>query len=423
MKKKNEILDITYNATIYNIISKYNDFKKENEVVLTKQLNDYFNYIERKQKINSVNITFVIEILLKNKKLREEIIRNNFSEISTITRVNINKIDFKLLDENILKDEENLFIPFENDFFKNQDDTVSFLKKRLNSSKLIFKDLILMIIDNFKFPKKLNNLSANNWGLNFLNTLNIIFFQINKFMKSKRLDLYNATLAFLNNVDSKTLLFPISISQKSQLINIQAEIKRHIYSLIIKGFHNINSRYYIEIPQCCYNNKHKFLNLRYLEHVDNLIKIVLKKLDVSDIIFIFSISTNYFYDFSDKDLKKLDSIIFKLGKVEEIKILSQKIDKSKMGLIQSNVEFVKKYCLQHNFKIQNFYYNPNFEITATQYFLEFFINYNNYNYKFVIKKFNNKFCWHVFLKDNKTYKINLFLEDDFKHIVQAMLND
>ena len=127
----------------------------------------------------------------------------------------------------------------------------------------------------------------------------------------------------------------------------------------------------------------------------------------------------------ESEIKELEQLIDNLKRCDDIKIIPQIPDNKILDLISENVKFVQQYCNENNLDIKNFCYTlkPILKTGVSQIYLDFYINYNNYDYRFVIRKFNKNLRWAVTLKNKKEYHINLYLEDDFKHIVQAMFND
>lgn len=107
--------------------------------------------------------------------------------------------------------------------------------------------------------------------------------------------------------------------------------------------------------------------------------------------------------------------------MDNILIISQKLTNEEMELIQDSIIYIDEYTQDNNIKIIKFiYYKQNIQ---NQTIVEFFINFNDFDYRFTIKKIKGRLFWSVYLKRNKIYKINVYLKDDFKHIYQAILKD
>ena len=124
-----------------------------------------------------------------------------------------------------------------------------------------------------------------------------------------------------------------------------------------------------------------------------------------------------------KYLSLIDKIINDLNNNYNILIIKQELNENVQKLIMDNITFTNNYCYKYKYELLNYKFNNNYLFEANTIILQFNIYYNNYNYLFVLKKNNKKIVWSVKLRNNEYYKINLYLKDDFKHLIQAIYND
>lgn len=426
MKNEIEELNLMYGITVFNIISKYDEFKHCDLLEVTNALNEYFCWLENLKNINSFNVVFVGETLLEDKNIRSLVVNEDNEKLHDETRLLLKNYDLKNIKKEILKNPDSFYVKvnsFSKDI-KNVYAALDPLKDYLYNSNLVFKDLILLFINNYTFKKRLNYLHEFDWTLEFLNVSHEIFNQLDSILCTNRDDLYYAFLWLVSYKDFEDLLFPTYYVDGYTFQKIRSDIEKYINYSIFRSLHSIHSHYYISIKQFNYDNYLRYNSCKFNDK-DKLIKFILDNLNVSNKIFLIKTATENNYSYSKSEIKELEQLIDNLKRCDDIKIIPQIPDNKILDLISENVKFVQQYCNENNLDIKNFCYTlkPILKTGVSQIYLDFYINYNNYDYRFVIRKFNKNLRWAVTLKNKKEYHINLYLEDDFKHIVQAMFND
>lgn len=426
MKNEIEKLNLMYGITIFNIISKYEEFKHCDLVEVSKTLNEFFSWLENLKIINSFNVICVGEILLENKNIRSLVVNIDEEKLYEESRKLLENIDCKVIKKKILKDQDSFCIKV-NPFSKDVKDVyanLEVLKDYLYISNLVFKDLILLFINNYTFKKRLNYTHKTDWTLDFLNVVNEIFNQLDAILNTNRDDLYYAFVWLVSYKDFGDLMFPTYYEEKYNHQKMRLDIEKYIRYAILRSLHSIHRYYYIAIKKYNYDNYLRYNSCKFSDK-EELIQFILEKLGVSNKMFLIETSVVNNYDYSKSEMKELHSLINRIKNCDEIIISEQKPNQETVDLISKNIEFVQTYCSEKNLEIKNLCYKPNPDLKAgtSIIYLEFYINYNNYDYRFVIRKFNSNLRWAVVLKNKKEYQINLYLEDDFKHLVQAMFND
>ncbi len=426
MRNKIEELDLMYGITINNIFSNYEEFKHCNFEVVGSKLNDYLCWLENQNNISSFNVVKISESLLEDTQIRNAILNKDIEELHSLTTNLLKNFNFEKINQDILQDSDSFNIkinPFSKDF-RNILGSLDSLKKYLYSSKLIYKDLILMFINNFTFKKRLNHLHEVDWTLDFLNVINEMFYQLDLLLCSNRDDLYYSFTWLMSYGYANQIMFPTYYPKNYNKEVRRNDIRTYIVSSMLRSLHSIHKHYYISVKKYNYNNYDKYNSCKYFSQYD-FIKFIFSKLYTSEKIFLIKTSIETNYKYSNNELKDLENLVNNLKTCKDINITTQKPDEKMTNLIEASKKFVEKYCKENNIIIKEINYNPSPEIksSVSQIFLELYIEHNNFDYKFSIRKFNNNLRWVVKLKEDKEYQINLYLEDDFKHIIQAMIND
>lgn len=432
MRNKIEDLNLMYGVSIFNIMDKYEEFKTSNKKRienLSNKLNDFFSWLNELDDVSSMNVVKVGSLLLEDDEIRSYFVNNEFSdkEFKDIVIYKISDIDFKKLNADILYKEENFYIEFLFDDYVLKEDkinTVDFIKDNLYSSNLLYVDLVMLLINNYNFQKRLEKMYPDNWTLNFINSLNIIFCEFDKIVDTNRDDLYYSVLHFLGYKRIKSLLYPRMLHNSFDYDQTKKEIGKYICNFVFCGLHNINKFYYIEIPEYAYNNSKKNLPSHKQKTELEFLNNIFKKFDFRQRLFIFRFSTyDNGYIYTNSDIKELEEFIFSLEKNSNFVIKSQStVDDDKI-LVEDSFVFAKNYCDDNNLKVIDCSFKPNNDKNSSHNFITIVIRYNDYDYKFKLSKFNLSYTWKAYLKNDKVYKINAYLNDDFKHLVQAMLHD
>ena len=220
----------------------------------------------------------------------------------------------------------------------------------------------------------------------------------------------------------KSLLFPSRLAHSFEYENTTFIIKKLIYNSIFNCLHKLNNLYYIEIPIYNYNNSRKLLNTYDINREIEVGNKIYKKFNSNQKMFILK-NGSYDNSINNTTEKEIEDFIDSISNSKLFIIYSQNTNKENKKLIEDNISFIQDYCKKNNLKLIDFIYTPNFDNSSSTVFVEFYIKYNNYKYKFVLAKYNLSYTWKVILKNKKIYKINCYLEDDFKHLVQAMFED
>lgn len=426
MKKIIENLNLMYGVTIFNIMSNYKDFNSSNtkEIeTVAHRLNEFFKWLNKQDQINSQNITLIIPKLLEDSEILESVFDKDYSETDFYNKIidKLKNIDIEQLnDDNDLEDEYYYLNYIDSD--KKDKDVITFIKEKIYSSKLLYADLVMLLINNYEFPKKVERMGLNNWTIRFLNYLNLLCFELDKILNSDRENLYYGLLQLLEHQHIKSLLYPNMLRNYFDEIDAIKEIKYYIQGYILKALHNINKYYYIEHSKYNYNNSHLRLFERTNNDRDEFIESICNSLNTNQLIFLFKFNNNYI-DILQSDNKELNSIIKSLNQIPEITIYAQDVSKEYKDLIFDSFSFASKYCKEQKLKTIDCCLNTNYKADAIIDFITIIIQYNDFNYKIALSKFNLSYTWRIILKNTKTYKINLCLPDDFKHLVQVMINE
>lgn len=422
MKNEIESLNLLYGITVYNIIRKYEEFKTLNIKKISSTINNYFIWLENQTNINCSNVVYIGEVLFENKDIRQELIRDNIEKMYSISRKILKKINFADINK-LLINEGYQNLTFEDYSIEYDNDNIQeILKDTLYSCNLIYKDLILLLINNFDFPKRLSNLYDEDCRVVFFNTLNNLYYNLDSFLKSNRNDMYYCSLWILSNKSmAKKFLFPSCFITFFDFDKANENSIQFISDAMCRSLKNISKYYYIETQKFNYNNSQS--KIHHTSDREKFLNFLSDALDASQMMFLCKTSYTCSYEFTDNELKMVDTIIDTFKNNQKTRVKIKKENGEADALIKENVEYVIDYCKQHNYKIKEFAYTPKPLTTYIPIFLEFFITYNNYDYKFSIKKFNGRYYWSVNLKNDRLYRINLYLKDDFKHIVHAMLED
>lgn len=426
MKKIIENLNLMYGVTIFNIMSNYKDFNSSNtkEIeTVAHRLNEFFKWLNKQDQINSQNITLIIPKLLEDSEILESVFDKDYSETDFYNKIidKLKNIDIEQLnDDNDLEDEYYYLNYIDSD--KKDKDVITFIKEKIYSSKLLYADLVMLLINNYEFPKKVERMVLNNWTIRFLNYLNLLCFELDKILNSDRENLYYGLLQLLEHQHIKSLLYPNMLRNYFDEIDAIKEIKYYIQGYILKALHNINKYYYIEHSKYNYNNSHLRLFERTNNDRDEFIESICNSLNTNQLISLFKFNNNYI-DILQSDNKELNSIIKSLNQIPEITIYAQDVSKEYKDLIFDSFSFASKYCKEQKLKTIDCCLNTNYKADAIIDFITIIIQYNDFNYKIALSKFNLSYTWRIILKNTKTYKINLCLPDDFKHLVQVMINE
>lgn len=425
MRTKIEELNLLYGLSVSFIMFQYNEFKTKSDKQVVRwanKINDLFLWIEKYDKVNSYNVVAVGEYLFEDKAIRKAIIDDE--DVKDLVLEKLEQIDYDDLDDYLYSHDNLMVINYNyKDYIKIDIPTIEYLNNTLISSDYIYKDLIKLILDNFTFPKSLDRLRYKSHCINILNILNKIFYEVDCLLQSNREDLYYCVIWLLQSRYGKTLLFPNSFSPDGYDTSVLIKITRDIKSSVFNCLSNINKFYYIEVKDFTYLSCNKTCTDRSIDNYD-FCDFIYNLLDSKQIISLFKIAS---YDkehiYTEQDMKEIETLVNQLRTSDKIKITSQKTTNSYKDLIEKSFIYACEYCKNNNYEMKNLVYQPDFDINSSITFVEFYITYNKHDYKFKLTKYNNKFSWNVLLKDRKPYKIYLYLEDDFKHLIQAMIND
>ena len=422
MREKIENMDLIYGVTISNIMDNYAVFKTLNNKKLKEiclMINETIKWLYNYPEVNSINITLVTNNLFEEENIQNEVLNLNFEQLKLKILEALKKIDFKKVNKQIKK-EKFLYIEFVLSENFNTND-IDFYKEQVYAHNLLYSDLIMLLLNNYDFGKK--TLPSTNWKINFLNVLNLLFYQVDIFINSTREDLYYIVLQILEFLTIKSLLFPTRLAHSFEYENTTFTIKRLIYSSIFNCLHKLNNIYYIEIPEYNYNNSRRFLNTHDETSEIKTGNKIYKKFNSIQKMFILKNGSYDNHISSNTTEKEIENFIDSISDNKLFIIYSQNTDKENKELIEDSIEFIQDYCKKSNLKLFDFVYTPNFDNLSSTVFVEFYIKYNNYKYKFILAKYNLSYTWKVILKNKKIYKINCYLKDDFKHLVQAMFED
>ena len=259
MREKIENMDLIYGVTISNIMDNYAVFKTLNNKKLKEiclMINETIKWLYNYSEVNSTNITLVASNLFENENIQNEILNLNFEQLKLKILEALKEINFKKINKQIKK-EEFLYIDFVHSENFNEN-TIDFFKEQIYTHNLLYSDLIMLLLNNYNFSTK--KLPSTNWKINFINVLNLLFYQADMFINSTREDLYYIVLQMLEFLTIKSLLFPSRLAHSFEYENTTFIIKKLIYNSIFNCLHKLNNLYYIEIPIYNYNNSRKLLN-------------------------------------------------------------------------------------------------------------------------------------------------------------------
>ena len=430
MKKEINSLNLIYGATTIDIFSKYKEFKhlKKDEVKdISKKINDYFIWLENQKNINVFKVVKIGMFLLDNSTIRKYILNNNINILYDETIKLLNEIDYDVIEQERFS-ENNMYIEFSSKY-ENDDteiDIIKFMKYQLENSNLFFKDLIMLLIDNYDFPKKLFKVTrSKNRHIDFLNRLNYIYYHLANYLNSSREDLYYCSLFLLKYPYIDDLLYTRSHYPYFETKNCNDETSSLIYTSIIKGLHYINSYYFIEFFDFNYRTTQKQAgSYRLSESKEDFIRSMTVTLTKDDKIFLYKIAyMEDDYKLTKAELKELEHLIASLKKLDNVTITSQELTLEKKELLKNTISYINEYADNNNIKLLEFIYDMQIKNDPSYLIAEFYIQHNNFKYRFIIRKLNDKLTWTLYLKHKRTYKINMYFSDDFKHIYQAMLED
>ena len=422
MREKIVNMDLIYGVTITNIMDKYAIFKTLNNKKLKEtclMINETIKWLNNYSEVNSTNITIVTSNLFENENIQNEVLNLNFEQLKLKISEILQEINFKKINKQIEK-EEFLYIDFVHLENFNTND-IDFYKEQVYAHSLLYSDLIMLLLNNYNFGKK--KLPSNNWKINFLNVLNLLFYQVDIFINSTREDLYYIVLQMLEFLTVKSLLFPTSLANSFNYENTTSTLKRLIYGSIFNCLHKLNNIYYIEIPKYSYNNSRRLLNTYDRNKEIEFGNKIYRRFNIVQKMFILKNGSYDNFINNDTTKKEIENFIDSISNNKLFIIYPQNTNEESKKLIEDNVIFVQDYCEKNNLKLLDFVYTPSFDNSSSTVFVEFYIKYNNYKYKFALAKYNQSYTWKVILKNKKIYKINCYLKDDFKHLVQAMFED
>lgn len=427
MKTEIENLNLLYGVSIFNIISKNNNFNTplNNITTISVRLNDFFIFLSKQKEINDFNILSVATLILSDEELYSYFINDNFNEskVNKIITDKIKKINFNELNNDNTLEFEYYYLNYnlDNQRIKNIN-MEDYIKDLIYKSNLLYADLIMLLINNWNFPKKIEKMQPDNWTIYFLNSLNLLFYELNKIIKVDRKNLYYISMIILKTPNIKSLLYPHSVSHQFNKNNVSNSIKHYIYDVILLALHNINQYYYIEYSDY-YNNRRKHFYNRESKQKIEMINSILETFDVEHIIFLFKIANCSNKTIPLKNNQELKDLIKVINSNKDITIYSQNINENIENLIQDNYKFICEYCKKEKLKVIDCLFTMKNEQNGSTNFITVNIEYNNFIYNFVLSKYNQNYTWKIFLKNKKVYKINLCLPDDFKHLVQMMKLD
>ena len=420
MREKIENMNIIYSVTINNIINNYDTFKTLNDKELENIciiLNDTIKWLYNYHGITSTNITLITDIIFKNKNIQDEILNLNIENLKLYILNKLNEINFKEINVEYKKNKFQYIDFIQTEEFDTND--IDFIKNQIYTHSLLYSDLILLLINHYNFSFGKKKLPSTNWRINFINILNLLFYQVDIFINSTREDLYYTVLQMLDSITIKSLLFPTILGISFDYMGATSNIKKYISNSLFSCLHKLNNLYYIEIPKYNYNNSKRCLNAHDRNKEIEYANQILNNFNTTQKMFILQNGLNDNY----LNKKEIDNFIKSISNNDLFKIYNQITTEKNKKLIEDNIIFIQDYCSKNDLKLLEFVYTPNYESSAYTIFAEFYIKYNNYKYKFILSKYNQSYLWKIILKNNKTYKINCYLKDDFKHLVQAMIQD
>ncbi|MBE6140066.1 MAG: hypothetical protein E7172_00785 [Firmicutes bacterium] len=412
IKNKN----IPYPITTYNILNSYTEFKNtQNKKILIQNINKYLEWLENQKNITLFNIIEISKTILKNKTIRLYIINNNKKLLYYETLIIINKQNiFKINQKKKLNNLKYQFFYNDSTYLNNSKEI---LKNLLFDSELEYKDLIFNLLDNLNY--NYNKLNLYSDVIKFMSILNSFCYELDHLLNTKKNDLIDIIYILFKNENIDILLFK-EINYKT----FSTDFIFFIYGVICNSLYNIQNLYFIELKSFNYNNSKKRLSRYNFEDMLFFINEILNYLNSHNKKNLFMLSLlNKNLKINKKYLSLIDKIINDLNNNYNILIIKQELNENVQKLIMDNITFTNNYCYKYKYELLNYKFNNNYLFEANTIILQFNIYYNNYNYLFVLKKNNKKIVWSVKLRNNEYYKINLYLKDDFKHLIQAIYND
>lgn len=427
MRNRIEELNLMFGVSTTLIMSKYKEFKTKsikNVDKLATDINNLFTWLEQQENINSINVVIIGELLFEDHAIRNAIL-NDDVVLKEVVKNKLEQLDYEDIESSIKYDDSLMFSNYGvDDNVPINTDPIDYMTNMLYLEKYMYKDIMKQLLDNFDFGRNMKSNNYKNHCVYFLNILNKICYELDLIIQGTREDLYYGAIWFLSYRYGKILLFPSVFHLLGYERNKEHEIIRAVKNSLFNCLININKFYYIEVSDFGYANNRKYCSRMDKEVDYEFCNLIYNLLDTKATIYLLKIASyDKDYSYTDNDIKEIDYLVSRLKNCDKVKVSSQTTNDTYKDLIEKSVSFAKKYCDDNNLKVNNFVFNPDFDVNPSIVFLEFNITYNNFDYKFKLRKTNNKFSWNVFLKNGKNYKINLYLEDDFKHLIQAMINE
>ena len=426
MKQEIENLNLLYGVSIFNIISKNkNIIAPLNDIsTISIRLNKFFEYLNKQENVNEFNIFSIALLILDDQEIWDYFTSDNFKEkyMYNIILDKLKNINFNDLNSAFNFDFDYYYLDYSHDEIENDNNIVEYIKELLYESKLIYADLIMLLINNWKFPKKIEKMFPDNWTTYFINTLNLLFYELNNILKLDRKNLYYISMLILESPNIKHLLYPHGLSAHFNKDNACNNIKHYIYDVILLALHNINPYYYIEYSDYYNSSKTHFYHRESIQKIE-FVDSILNNLNLNQIIFLFRITNHSNKITTLKNDDNLKELLAALNKNNNITIYSQEISENIKQLIQDSYSFICEYVKKEKLNVKECSLAMNYKQNSSINLITVNIEYKHFIYKFVLSKYNQNYTWKVFLQKNKIYKINMCLPDDFKHLVQMMKND
>lgn len=106
-------------------------------------------------------------------------------------------------------------------------------------------------------------------------------------------------------------------------------------------------------------------------------------------------------------------------------VSSQALLPKRIQLVLDTCKFIIDHCFKNNLLLKRDYdFNPEYDYKINKVnLLVFTINYNDFDYIYIIRKVDNRLTFKIKLKRNKVYRINLYDPSDFLHMLNCMYND
>lgn len=430
MKKEINSLNLLYGMATIDIFVQYNEFKhlKNDEIIkVSKNINNYFIWLETQKNINAFNVIKIGMFLIDDSSIRKNILTNDKKNLYSKTNQLLKKLDYTKLEQH-LYDKNNIYIE-NTSKYKSRNrkyNVIEFMREELTKSELLFKDLIMLILDNYEFSEKMfESKLPKNEHLIFLNKLNYMYYHLASYLNSSREDLYYCSLFLLKYPNIDQVLYSNYYSSQFEMKNFKLNISSFVYKTVIRSLNYINSYYFIEFFDFNYNTSQNRISYSRIDKSEkDCITNMTNTLTSDDKIFLYKLAfMEDNYKLTKTELKMLDHLIESFKKLDNIYIVSQELTIEKQKLLNDTVSYIYEYTKKNNIQLLEFFYDMQFKSEPKYQIVKFYIQHNNFKYRFSIRKLNDKLIWSVYLKHKKVYKINMYLKDDFKHIYQAMLED